>query len=218
MRGTQESPAVEDAEIFGKGKKKKTSQHPPVTTSSLTHAHRCIGSSKPNWHTWPNSARLTYLRVYDSRDGASKPSPSPSPPSSLTHTHRYIGSHNPNCHRLAHTCPNSARLTYLSVYHIRDGTSEPAPSPSPPSSLTHEHNIQSHTLPTLTLLTFMWTQVLWCLTRLTRTRASGVTMTPDTRRTILSARTTQGMWRRVESSALVFSLWSHRQSWCWSYL
>ena len=35
----------------------------------------------------PNSARLTYLSVYDGRDGASKSTPSPSPPSTLTHAH-----------------------------------------------------------------------------------------------------------------------------------
>ena len=44
----------------------------PSPPSSLTHAHRCIGSRNPNWHTWPNSVRLTYLSVYDSRDGASE--------------------------------------------------------------------------------------------------------------------------------------------------
>ena len=48
--------------------------------------------------------------------------------------------------------------------------------------------IQSHTLLTPTLLTFMCTQVLWCLARLARPRASGVTMAPDIRLTILSTR------------------------------
>ena len=68
--------------------------------------------------------------------------------------------------------PNSARLTYLSVYDSRDGASVPAPS-----SLTHVHRIPSHTLPTSILLTFMCTQVLWCLPCLDRPRVSGVTMT-----------------------------------------
>jgi hypothetical protein len=65
---------------------------------------------------------------------------------------------------------------------------ELSPSPSPPSSLTNVHSIQSHTLPTPTLLTFMCTQVLWCLPCLTRSRPSGVTMTPNTSRTIFSTR------------------------------
>ena len=99
----------------------------------------------------------------------------------------WIGSRNPTWQ----TLPNSSRLTYLSVYDNRDGASEPTPSPSPPSSLTHVHRIQSHTLPTPTLLTIMCTQVLCCLARLARPRASGVTMRPDTRLTILSTRATQ---------------------------
>ena len=88
---------------------------------------------------------------------------------------------------------NSARLTYVSVYDSRDGVSEPAPSPSSPSSITRAHSIQSHTLLTPTLLTFMCTQVLWCLACLTRPRVSGVTMTSNTRRTIFSTRGTQCM-------------------------
>jgi len=44
-----------------------------------------------------------------------------------------------------------------------------APSPSPPTSLTHVHSIQT---PTPTLLTFTCTQVLWFLSRLTRPRDS----------------------------------------------
>jgi hypothetical protein len=57
----------------------------------------------------------------------------------------------------------------------------------------HVHSIQSHTLLTSTLLTFMYTQVLWCLARLARSRASGVTMDPDIRLTILSTRVIQCM-------------------------
>jgi hypothetical protein len=126
----------------------------PSPPSSLTHTHRCIGYRKPTRHSLPKSARLTYLRVYDSRDSASEP---------------------------------------LSVYDSRDSASEPALSPSPPSSLTHAHNIQSHTLPTPTFLTFTCTQVLWCLPWLVRPRFSDVTMRPDTRLTIISTRTTQCM-------------------------
>jgi hypothetical protein len=47
---------------------------------------------------------------------------------------------------------------------------------------------------------------------LVRSRTSGVTMTPNTSRTIFSTHTTQCIRRCVESSALVFSLSSHRQS------
>ena len=79
---------------------------PPLSPpSSPTHAHRCIGSRNPTRHTVPNSARLTYPSVYDSRDGAS----SASSPLSI-YAHRCIGSRNPT----RHSVPNSARLTYLS--------------------------------------------------------------------------------------------------------
>jgi hypothetical protein len=45
----------------------------------------------------------------------------------------------------------------LSVYDSSDSASEPTLSPSHPSSLPHMHIIQSHTLPTPTLLTFTYT-------------------------------------------------------------
>ena len=73
------------------------------------------------------------------------------------------------------TLPTSVKLTYLSVHDNRDGVSE------------------SHTLLTPTLLTFMCTQVLWCLARLVRPRASGVIMDPDIRLTILFTLATQCM-------------------------
>jgi hypothetical protein len=107
----------------------------PSPPSSLTDAHRCIGSRNPTRDSVPNSARLTYLSVYDSRDGVSESAPSPSPPSSLTYVHRCIGSRNPT----RHSVPNYAKLMYLSMYYSRDGVSESAPFPSPPSSLTHAH-------------------------------------------------------------------------------
>jgi hypothetical protein len=170
-------------------------RHSVPNSARLTHlsvygsrdgAPRCIESRNPTRHSVPNSARLTHLSVYESRDGVSEPASSPS---LLTHVHRCIGSRNPT----RHSVPNSARLMHLSMYDSRDGVSEPAPFPSPPSSLTHAHSIQSHTLLTPTLLTFMCTQVLWCLARLARSRASGVTMDPDIRLTILSTRATQCM-------------------------
>jgi hypothetical protein len=64
--------------------------HPP-RWGSLTDGHRSIGSRNPNWPTCPNSTRLTYPSVYDSRDDASEPAPSPSPPSSITYVHRSSG-------------------------------------------------------------------------------------------------------------------------------
>ena len=81
-----------------------------------------------------------------SNDGSSKgdapafvsppsPAPSLSPLSSLTHVHRCIGYRNPNWQSL----PKPSRLTNLSVYDSRDGSFDPTPSPSPPSSLMFVH-------------------------------------------------------------------------------
>jgi hypothetical protein len=55
-------------------------------TSSLTHVHRYATRQ-----TLPTSAKLTYLIVYNSRDGVSEHTSSPSPPSSHTCTqvHRF---------------------------------------------------------------------------------------------------------------------------------
>ncbi len=127
---------------------------------------RCIGSRNPTRHSVPNYVRLTYLSVYENRADASETTVSPSPPSSFTHVHKCIGSRHPTRYSVS----KYVRLTYL---------------------LTHVHNIQSHTLLTPTFLTFMCTQVLWCLARLTRSGASGVTMDPDIRITILSTHGTQ---------------------------
>jgi hypothetical protein len=44
----------------------------PPTPSSFTHAHKCIGTRNPNWHSVSNSVRLTYLSVHDSRDDTSE--------------------------------------------------------------------------------------------------------------------------------------------------
>ena len=118
----------------------------PVPTSSITHAHRCIGSRNPTRHSVPNSARLMYLSMYYSRAGVSESAPFLSPPSSLTYAHRCIGSRNPT----RHSVTNSVRLTYLSVYDNRDGVSEPAHFPSPPSSLTHAHKVYRFSQPKLT--------------------------------------------------------------------
>ena len=66
------------------------------------------------------------LSVYDSRDSACVPAPSPFPRSSLTHAHRCIGYRNTTWHIM----PKSARLMYLSVYVSRLA-STPSPLPSP---------------------------------------------------------------------------------------
>jgi hypothetical protein len=115
-------------QFFGKRKRK-------VFSRLLTHVHRCIGSRNATRQTLPISAKLTYLSVYDSRDGVSEHGAPPSPSSSLTHVHRCIGSHNAT----RQTLPTSVKLTYLSVSDSRDCVSERAASPSPPSSLTHVH-------------------------------------------------------------------------------
>jgi hypothetical protein len=123
----------------------------PSPPSSLTDVHRCIGYRNPHCQSLTNTVRLTYLCVYDNRDGVCETAPSPSPPSSLPHVHRCIGYHNPHWQSLS----NSERLTYLSVYDSRDRDSEtalfspppphsrmytvykPPPSPHPPSSRSH---------------------------------------------------------------------------------
>jgi hypothetical protein len=84
---------------------------------------------------------------------------------SLTHEHRSIGYRNRNPQPLA---DSSTRLMYLRVYDSRISSHQPAPSPSLYDLLTHAHS----TLPTPTLITITWTQVLWCLERLTRTTLS----------------------------------------------
>jgi len=147
-----------------------------------------------------------YLSVYESRDGASESGSFPSPPSSLTYVHRWIGSRNP----IRHSVPNFARLTYLSVYDSRDDSPETVPYPSPPSSLTYAHIIQSYTLLTTTILTFMCTQVLWCLVCLVRSRVSGVIMDPDIRITYSFYPRNPVYVRSLDPSVLVISLSLHR--------
>jgi hypothetical protein len=50
-------------------------------TSSPTQVHRYIGSRNATRQTLPTSAKLTYVSVYDSRDGVSERTASPSTPS-----------------------------------------------------------------------------------------------------------------------------------------
>jgi hypothetical protein len=74
-------------------------------------------------------------------------------------------------------CPRTSQMGLLRAH-------PPRPPRTPPSSLTHVHNIQTPILPTPTLLTFTCTQVLWFLSSLTRSRTSGVTTRPATSLTI----------------------------------
>jgi hypothetical protein len=126
---------------------------------SLTHVHRCIGSRNATGQTLATSVKLTYLRVYDRRNGVSEYTVSPSPPSSLTDVHRCIGSHNAT----RQTLSTSPKLTHLSEYDNRDVVSEHTASPSPPSSLTDVHrcigsrNSTRQMLPTSVKLTSLST-------------------------------------------------------------
>jgi hypothetical protein len=106
-----------------------------------------------------------YLRVYDSRDRSRQPAPSPSLWYSLTHVHSSIGYSNHNPQLLSES---AAGLMHVRVYDNRDISHQSAPSPSLCYSFTHAHN----TLPTSTLITITWTQVLWFLECLTRTTVS----------------------------------------------
>jgi hypothetical protein len=106
-----------------------------------------------------------YLRVYDNRDSSRQPAPSPSLYYSLTHAHRFIGYRNRNPQSLADSV---ARLMNLRVYDNRDNSHQSAPSPSLCYSFRHAHS----TLPTATLITITYTQVLWFLERLTRPTVS----------------------------------------------
>ena len=102
---------------------------------------------------------------YSKSDRRVARAPALSPCSSLTHAHRSIGYRNRNPQPLAES---AARLMYLRVYDSRDSSHQSAPSPSVFYSLTHAHS----TLPTPTLLTITYTQVLWFLERLTRPTVS----------------------------------------------
>ncbi len=104
--------------------------------------------------------RLMYLRVYDNRDTSRQTPPSPSLHYSFTLPHGSIGYRNRNPQFLTES---STRLMYLRVYDNRDRSHQSAPSPSLWYLLTHAHI----TLPTPTLLTITWTQVLWFLECLT---------------------------------------------------
>ena len=128
----------------------------------------------------------------------------------FSHLRGQGGYHNRNPHPLA---DSAARLMHLRVYDNRDSSHQSAPSPSLCYSLTHAHS----TLPTPTLLTITCTQVLWflerltrstvsccettrtrltvlwCLARLARPRASGVTMDPASRLSLLTSSLSLGV-------------------------
>jgi hypothetical protein len=81
------------------------------------HVHRCIGSHNTTRQTMTTSVKLTYLRVYDSRDDVSEHGASPSPLSSLTHVYRCIGSR------------NETRETMTTSVKWVPNTGPPVPSP-----------------------------------------------------------------------------------------
>ncbi len=60
----------------------------PSPPSSLTQVHRCIGSRHAVRQTQPTSATLTYLSLYDNRDGVSNVQLPRLPP---PHSHMYTG-------------------------------------------------------------------------------------------------------------------------------
>jgi hypothetical protein len=99
------------------------------------------------------------------------PGPSPSPPSSVTYVHRCIGCRNPNWKSLS----KSTRLTYLSVYDIRDRDSESVLFSPPPSEtvLTHSCTQDTNPHPPHTHTPHVHVHsTLWFLSRLTRPRSS----------------------------------------------
>jgi hypothetical protein len=63
---------------------------------------------------------LTYLSVHDNRDVVSERVTSRWSPSSLIHVHRWIGSRN----ETRQTLPTSSKLTSLSMYDRRNGTTQ----------------------------------------------------------------------------------------------
>ncbi len=136
----------------------------PSLRYKFTHSHRSIGYHNPRSLS-ESVTRLMYRRVYDNRDRSCQRSPSPSLSYSLTHTHRSTGYRIRNPQSLSES---TVRLIYRRVYNNRDRPHQCAPSPSLCYSLTHEHS----TLPTPTLLTITFTQVLWFLERLSRTTVS----------------------------------------------
>ncbi len=80
-------------------------------------------SARPIHYSTP-LAKLTYLSVYDNRDGVSEQAASPSPPSSLTHVHRCIGPRNAT----RQTLSNSVKLT-LDVNPVNRATGHLSPVP-----------------------------------------------------------------------------------------
>ncbi len=92
------------------GQNHTTSPSPP---SSVTHVHRWIGSHNPTWQTLTNSTRLTYISVYDRRDGASaiskRPPPFPHTPSKNLGRHRHT-------HRHTHTNTQWKICIYLPLF------------------------------------------------------------------------------------------------------
>jgi hypothetical protein len=121
----------------------------------------CFSHTKTPSHLFPEETqKKTRKKKY-----LHTPSYPPSLFYSLTHAHRSIGYRNPNPQPMS---DSSARLMYLRVYDSRVSSHQSTPSPSLCYLITHAHS----TLPTSTLITITYTQVLYFLERLTRPTVS----------------------------------------------
>jgi hypothetical protein len=116
---------------------------------------------------WLNRPRDKCIYVYMTSeiDLVNLVPPRPYATRSHMYWYRSICYHNHNPQPLTES---STRLMYLRVYDNQDISRQPVPSPSLSYSFTHTHN----TLPTLTLLTITWTQVLWFLESMVRPTVS----------------------------------------------
>jgi hypothetical protein len=140
-----------------------------------------------------------YSSVYDSRDSASRltPTPSPFPRSSVTYVHRCIGYRNPTNR---HFIPTSVRMMYLCVYDSRDRSSESVPSPSPRSSLTYVQRCIGYHHPTISH--FMSTSVRLMYLSMSDIRVS---FTPSPLPSTLSTSPAQPSARETSISSSVSS-------------
>ncbi len=130
-----------------------------------------------------NDSESLVIPILSNNIVAFTPTPTPFSLSSISDTHRFM-----DFFRNRNSLP--AASTTPTIYSVVDSivAFTPTPTPHSRSSLSHTRSIHTPTLPTSTLLTFTCTQVHWFLsrqTRLTRTRASGLTTRPDTRLTII---------------------------------
>ncbi len=105
----------------------------------------------------------------------------------LSHPHKFMGFRNRTTLPAASEIPTTYSVSDIIV------TFTLTPTPRSHCSLSHTHRIHTPILPTSTILTFTYTQVLWFLACLTRSRVSGVTTRPGPSLTIIPTHTTQCM-------------------------